>query len=32
MKNIIAGIVLFFDRPFRVGDMIQVGNVIGEVR
>ncbi len=32
LKNIIAGIVLFFDRPFKIGEYIQVGGVIGEVR
>lgn len=31
IKNIIAGIVILFDRPFRVGDMVQVGEHYGEV-
>lgn len=32
IKNIIAGILILMDRPFRVGDMIQVGDHYGEVR
>jgi len=32
IKNIIAGIVILFDRPFRVGDMVDVGGHYGEVR
>lgn len=32
IKNVIAGILILFDRPFRVGDMIQVGDHYGEVR
>jgi small-conductance mechanosensitive channel len=32
IKNIIAGILIIMDRPFRVGDMIQVGDHYGEVR
>ncbi len=32
IKNIIAGIVILFDRPFRVGDMIDAGGHYGEVR
>jgi len=32
IKNIIAGILILLDRPFRVGDMIQVGDHYGEVR
>jgi len=31
IKNVIAGILILFDRPFRVGDMIQVGDHYGEV-
>lgn len=31
IKNVIAGILVLFDRPFRVGDMIQVGEHYGEV-
>jgi len=31
IKNIIAGILILLDRPFRVGDMIQVGDHYGEV-
>lgn len=32
IKNVIAGILILMDRPFRVGDMIQVGDHYGEVR
>lgn len=31
LKNVIAGIVLLFDQPFRVGDMVQIGDDYGEV-
>lgn len=31
IKNVIAGIVILFDRPFRTGDMVQVGEHYGEV-
>ena len=31
VKNIIGGIMILFDRPFQVGDKIQVGNNYGEV-
>jgi small-conductance mechanosensitive channel len=31
IKNVIAGILILMDRPFRVGDMIQVGDHYGEV-
>ena len=30
-KNVIGGIMIIFDRPFQVGDKIQVGNNYGEV-
>lgn len=32
IKNVIAGILILMDRPFRVGDMIQVQDHYGEVR
>jgi len=32
IKNVIAGILILFDHPFRVGDMVQVGDHYGEVR
>jgi small-conductance mechanosensitive channel len=32
IKDVIAGILILMDRPFRVGDMIQVGDHYGEVR
>ncbi|MFT4662159.1 MAG: MscS family membrane protein [Patiriisocius sp.] len=31
LKNIFAGIVILFDRPFQVGDKIEVDNYYGEV-
>ena len=31
IRNIIAGIILLMERPFRVGDMIKVGEDYGEV-
>lgn len=31
LKNIFGGIMIIFDRPFQVGDKIQVGNYYGEV-
>ena len=31
VRNVLAGVLILFDRPFRVGDMIQVGAHYGEV-
>jgi len=31
VKNVLAGILILFDRPFRVGDMIKVDTYYGEV-
>jgi len=31
VKNVLAGVLILFDRPFRVGDMIQVDKHYGEV-
>jgi len=31
MKNVIAGIVILFDRPFRIGDMVEIQDNYGEV-
>lgn len=31
MRNVMAGIMMMFDRPFQVGDMVQVGPHYGEV-
>jgi small-conductance mechanosensitive channel len=31
VRNILAGIMILFDEPFRVGDMVQVGDHYGEV-
>jgi small-conductance mechanosensitive channel len=32
LKNIFAGIVILFDRPFSVGDKIEIGSTYGEVK
>jgi small-conductance mechanosensitive channel len=32
LKNIFGGIMILFDRPFQVGDKIQIGQYYGEVR
>lgn len=32
LKNIFGGIMILFDRPFQVGDKIQVGDHYGEVK
>jgi len=31
VRNILSGVLILFDRPFRVGDMIRVNDVYGEV-
>jgi len=31
VKNVLAGILIIFDRPFRIGDMIKVDSHYGEV-
>ncbi len=31
LSNFIAGIVIFWDKPFRVGDWIEVGDTFGQV-
>ncbi|MDH5544409.1 MAG: mechanosensitive ion channel family protein [Gammaproteobacteria bacterium] len=31
VRNILSGILILFDQPFRVGDMIRVGEYYGEV-
>ncbi len=31
VRNVLAGVMILLDRPFRVGDMIQVDNHYGEV-
>ncbi|MEZ4483055.1 MAG: mechanosensitive ion channel family protein [Syntrophotaleaceae bacterium] len=31
IRNIVAGILILFERPFHIGDMIQVGEHYGEV-
>lgn len=31
VKNILAGLLIFVDRPFRIGDMIEVDSYYGEV-
>lgn len=32
LKNIFGGVMILFDRPFQVGDKIEVGSYYGEVR
>jgi len=32
LKNIFGGIMILFDRPFQVGDKIQIGSYYGEVK
>ncbi|MDW7644421.1 MAG: mechanosensitive ion channel [Desulfuromonadales bacterium] len=31
IRNLIAGILILFDRPFRVGDMVKAGDHYGEI-
>ena len=31
LKNIFGGIVIIFDKPFQIGDKVQIGNYYGEV-
>jgi len=31
LKNIFGGIVIIFDKPFQIGDKIQIGNYYGEI-
>jgi len=31
VKNVLAGVLILFDRPFRVGDMVKVDTYYGEV-
>ena len=32
INNFVSGIILLFERPIRVGDVIQIGDAVGEVR
>ncbi len=32
INNFVSGIILLFERPIKVGDVIQIGDAIGEVR
>jgi potassium efflux system protein len=32
INNFVSGIILLFERPVKVGDIIQIGDAIGEVR
>ncbi len=31
LKNIFGGIIIIFDKPFRIGDKVQIGNYYGEI-
>jgi small-conductance mechanosensitive channel len=31
LRNVIAGVVILFERPFRVGDMVRIGEHYGEI-
>ena len=31
LENLLGSFTIFFDRPFTVGDIVQVGNVTGKV-
>jgi small-conductance mechanosensitive channel len=32
LKNFISGIILIFERPFKVGDTVEIGGVTGSIR
>jgi len=32
IKNIVSGFVIYFERPIRIGDIVEVGNVPGQVK
>jgi len=32
VNNFASGLILLFERPIRVGDVVQVGDIQGEVR
>ena len=32
INNFVSGIILLFERPIRVGDVVQIGDAVGEVR
>ena len=32
INNFVSGIILLFERPVKVGDVIQIGDAVGEVR
>ena len=32
VNNFVSGLVLLFERPIQLGDMVQLGDVVGEVR
>ena len=31
LKNIFGGIIIIFDKPFQIGDKVQIGNYYGEI-
>jgi len=32
VNNFVCGLILLFERPIHVGDMVEIGNLLGEVR
>ncbi len=32
LRNLISGVIMLFDRPYRVGDMVRIGEHYGEVK
>jgi small-conductance mechanosensitive channel len=32
VNNLVSGIILFFDRPLRIGDVVEIGDKKGRVK